>query len=222
MMDSHGTGPSSGLGDIKNYWKYPGGQYRLAPGESVSLHNNNWGFTVDPNHQRLSYAFEICWHAEDSAESQCNYQRLNLASDQNVLWTTQDFNEGADLDGMWFASNDAGHFTVVNVEQSGNAISMYMKQSMSLDGSGAINDGNLFRGVLTDTAVSGKISLRNINEINDACVEPGEEWRDMTFRILRAGNRMMGILDIPTSADNQQSGCVLDSDYTRYYYLEKL
>jgi tetratricopeptide (TPR) repeat protein len=222
IMDSHGTGPSSGLGDIKNYWKYPGGQYRLAPGGTVSLHNNNWGFTVDPAHQRLSYTFEICWHAEDSAESQCNYQRLNLASDQNVLWTTQGFDEGAELDGLWFASNDAEHFNAVHIEQSGNAINMYIKQSMSLDGSGAITNGNLFRGVLSDSAISGKLSLRNINEINNACVEPMEEWRDMTFRFLGDRNRMMGILDIPVSAVNQQISCVLDSDYTHYYYLEKL
>ncbi len=84
ILTSVGTGRSSGLGDIKDYWRY-GNQGRvLQPGERLSF-NKTWGFTIDPGHQRLSYIFDVCWREVGSREQQCNWQRLDLVSDLNIL-----------------------------------------------------------------------------------------------------------------------------------------
>lgn len=222
IMSSHGTGHSSGLGDIKKYWKYPGGQYRLSAGESVSLLNNNWGFTVDPDHQRLSYTFELCWHAEDGEERQCNYQRLNLVSDRNILWTTQSPDESDDLEGVWFSSNEADQLNTVYLEKKGNAIALYKKQPMIIDASGAIDEDILFDGVLSGNTISGNISLGNVNDIADSCEGSIEERVGMTFSLSGSNNRLTGLLYIPMANVNQHDSCDLKSDYTHYYYLEKI
>ena len=222
MMDSHGTGHSSGLGDIKDYWKYPGGQYRLFAGESVSLLNNNWGFTVDPDHQRLSYTFELCWHAEDGDERQCNYQRLNLVSDRNILWTVQSPAKSDDLEGVWFSSNEADQLNTVYLEKKGNAIALYKKQPMIIDGSGAIYEDILFDGVLSGNTISGNISLGNVKDIADSCEGSIKEWVGMTFSLFGSNNRLTGLLYIPMANVNQHDSCDLKSDYTHYYYLEKI
>ncbi|MCB9982717.1 MAG: TPM domain-containing protein [Rhodospirillales bacterium] len=84
VLTSVGTGRTSGLGDIKDYWHYGNQNRILQPGERISF-NKTWGFTVDPGHQRLSYLFDVCWHAVGSPKKQCDVKRLDLVSDLNVL-----------------------------------------------------------------------------------------------------------------------------------------
>jgi len=73
---SAGTGAQSGLGDIRSYWSYPSGANRLAPGEALRF-DKVWGFTVDSDHEQLSYVFELCWRGEGDAK-QCRTQRVDL------------------------------------------------------------------------------------------------------------------------------------------------
>ena len=90
-LRSIGTGPASGLGDIKDYWKYPSGKHRLRANEKTSF-EKEWGFTINPEHQRVSYVFDICWRAVGSMEHQCRAQRLDLVSNQNILPTAYNRN----------------------------------------------------------------------------------------------------------------------------------
>ena len=131
VMDSHGTGRSSGLGDVKNYWKYADSiehQYLLKAGGRVTVKNNDWGFTIDPSHQRLSYYFTVCWHAVEGPEKQCSYQWLHLVSDKNLLWTTKDFDEGEGLNGLWFLGNEPENYSIWNVEDNESSITMFQVQ----------------------------------------------------------------------------------------------
>lgn len=84
VLTSAGTGNPSGLGDIKGYWRYNDDNRVLQPGERL-VFNKTWGFTTNPGHQRLSYIFDICWHAVGGRERQCNPQRLDLVSELTVL-----------------------------------------------------------------------------------------------------------------------------------------
>lgn len=74
-LRTHGTGSPSGLGDIKNYWTYPSGADLLRAGESVRL-QRIWGFTIDTQHEHLSYLFEVCWRGVDGGPRQCDDVRL--------------------------------------------------------------------------------------------------------------------------------------------------
>jgi tetratricopeptide (TPR) repeat protein len=72
-LKSVGTAAASGLGDIRDYWQFPNGRYRLLPGESV-VFDKQWGFTVDTGHEHVRYVFRACWHGTDSTETQCRTQ----------------------------------------------------------------------------------------------------------------------------------------------------
>lgn len=72
-LASRGTASASGLGDVKDYWDYPSGGRRLAPGESVSF-DKLWGFTVDTGHEHVRYVFETCWHGAGETARQCRVQ----------------------------------------------------------------------------------------------------------------------------------------------------
>ena len=76
-LTSQGTAAASGLGDVKDYWDYPSGGRRLAPGESVSF-DKLWGFTVDTGHEHVRYAFRTCWHGEGERVRQCRVQWVDV------------------------------------------------------------------------------------------------------------------------------------------------
>jgi hypothetical protein len=73
---SLGTGGASGLGDIKNYWRYPSGGHRLAAGEQITL-AKTWGFTVDTRADQLRYVFDVCWRGEGEPP-QCRAEPIDL------------------------------------------------------------------------------------------------------------------------------------------------
>jgi hypothetical protein len=72
-----GSGAASGLGDIKGYWRYPSGNYKLEPRESIAF-SKLWGFTVDTKHEYVRYIFRTCWHAVSEPVPQCRVQSLNV------------------------------------------------------------------------------------------------------------------------------------------------
>ncbi len=72
-LASEGMAPKSGLGDIRNYWRYPSGKNRLLAGESVSF-DKLWGFTVDTAHPYVRYTFHICWRGAGESVRQCRTQ----------------------------------------------------------------------------------------------------------------------------------------------------
>jgi hypothetical protein len=73
MLASVGTAAASGLGDIKNYWRYPAGGNRLRAGEGISF-ERPWGFTVETGHQHVRYVFRTCWHGVGTTVRQCRTQ----------------------------------------------------------------------------------------------------------------------------------------------------
>ena len=75
ILISDGTAERSGLGDIKDYWRFPAGGRRLRAGESVSF-ARTWGFTVKTGHQQLRYVFDVCWKAD--GDRQCHDYRVDL------------------------------------------------------------------------------------------------------------------------------------------------
>ena len=72
-----GSGAASGLGDVKDYWRYPSGNRRLEPRESIYF-DKLWGFTVDTKHEYVRYVFRTCWHALDEAVRQCRVQSVDV------------------------------------------------------------------------------------------------------------------------------------------------
>jgi tetratricopeptide (TPR) repeat protein len=75
ILVSDGTADRSGLGDIKDYWRYPSGRHRLRAGESVRL-ERTWGFTVKTGNQQLRYAFDVCWKGDGGR--QCRDYHVDL------------------------------------------------------------------------------------------------------------------------------------------------
>ena len=74
---SAGTGPTSGLGEIRSYWpSLAKVQYRIPAHESVWF-VKTWGFLADMPHEQLSYVFELCWRGEGDAK-QCRTERVDL------------------------------------------------------------------------------------------------------------------------------------------------
>ncbi|HEX5067075.1 MAG TPA: TPM domain-containing protein [Myxococcota bacterium] len=76
LLKTSGSADSSGLGDIRGYWDYPSGAYRIAPGESVAL-DKTWGYTVDTKNEQVRYVFDVCWHGEGEPR-QCRVTSLDL------------------------------------------------------------------------------------------------------------------------------------------------
>ena len=76
FMQSHGTGASSGLGEMKDRFRFPSSDYQLAPGASAEL-ERVWGFTEETQHEQLSYVFDICWRGEDDIR-RCHVHRVDL------------------------------------------------------------------------------------------------------------------------------------------------
>jgi uncharacterized protein len=68
-----GSGAASGLGDVKGYWRYPSGNHRLGPGESIYF-DKLWGFTIDTKHEYVRYTFRTCWHGLGETVRQCRTQ----------------------------------------------------------------------------------------------------------------------------------------------------
>lgn len=75
-LTSVGNAAPSGLGDIKDYWRYPQGDHRLGPREHVYF-NKQWGFTVDTGHRHVRYVFRTCWRGVGSDMRQCRTQWLD-------------------------------------------------------------------------------------------------------------------------------------------------
>jgi tetratricopeptide (TPR) repeat protein len=71
-----GSGAASGLGDVKGYWRYPSGNFTLAPSESIYF-EKLWGFTVDTKHEYVRYTFRTCWHAVGEPVRQCRVQSVD-------------------------------------------------------------------------------------------------------------------------------------------------
>jgi hypothetical protein len=71
-----GIGAASGLGDVKDYWRYPSGDFTLAPSESIAF-DKLWGFTVDTKHEYVRYIFRTCWHGVGEPVRQCRVQSVN-------------------------------------------------------------------------------------------------------------------------------------------------
>ncbi len=76
-LSSRGTAPASGLGDVRDYWDYPSGERRLAPGESLRF-DKLWGFTVDTGHEHVRYTFRTCWHGVGESVRQCRTQWVDV------------------------------------------------------------------------------------------------------------------------------------------------
>ena len=72
-LTSLGTAAPSGLGDIKDYWRFPQGQNRLSPNEHVYF-RKDWGFTVDTGHEHVRYVFRVCWRGVGTDVRQCRTQ----------------------------------------------------------------------------------------------------------------------------------------------------
>jgi tetratricopeptide (TPR) repeat protein len=72
-----GIGAASGLGDVKDYWRYPSGDFTLAPSESIAF-DKLWGFTVDTKHEYVRYIFRTCWHGVGEPVRQCRVQSVNV------------------------------------------------------------------------------------------------------------------------------------------------
>lgn len=72
-LTSMGTAAASGLGDIKDYWRYPRGGYRLDAREHVYF-DKQWGFVVDTGHRHVRYVFHTCWHGIGTTVRQCRTQ----------------------------------------------------------------------------------------------------------------------------------------------------
>jgi tetratricopeptide (TPR) repeat protein len=72
-----GSGAASGLGDIKDYWRYPSGGYTLEPRESIYF-DKLWGFTVDTAHEYVRYVFRTCWHGVGESVRQCRVQSVDV------------------------------------------------------------------------------------------------------------------------------------------------
>ena len=72
-----GSGAASGLGDVKDYWRYPSGDFTLAPGKAIYF-DKLWGFTVDTDHEYVRYIFRTCWHGVGETVRQCRVQSVNV------------------------------------------------------------------------------------------------------------------------------------------------
>jgi tetratricopeptide (TPR) repeat protein len=73
QLTSMGTAAPSGLGDIKNYWRYPRGGRQLGAREHVYF-DKQWGFVRDTGHRHVRYVFHTCWHGVGSKIRQCRTQ----------------------------------------------------------------------------------------------------------------------------------------------------
>jgi hypothetical protein len=73
VLTSFGTGAASGLGDIRNYWRFPAGEHQLRANEHVYF-EKDWGFTIDTAHEHVRYVFRVCWHGVDTTVRQCRTQ----------------------------------------------------------------------------------------------------------------------------------------------------
>lgn len=77
QLTSRGTAAASGLGDVRNYWRYPSGDYHLDAGESIRF-DKLWGFTVDTGHEHVRYVFRTCWHGVGERVRQCRTQWVDV------------------------------------------------------------------------------------------------------------------------------------------------
>jgi hypothetical protein len=76
-LASAGTAASSGLGDIRKYWRFPAGDGRLQARESLYF-DKQWGFVTDTRHEHVRYSFRTCWHAVSSTVRQCRTQWVDV------------------------------------------------------------------------------------------------------------------------------------------------
>ena len=76
-LTSAGTAARSGLGDVRDYWRYPAGGRSLRPGESVHF-DKLWGFTVDTGHEHVRYVFHACWRGAGEDVRQCRTQWVDV------------------------------------------------------------------------------------------------------------------------------------------------
>lgn len=72
-LTSTGNAAASGLGDIRNYWRYRSGGRRLEAGEYLYF-DKQWGFVVDTGHRHVRYVFHTCWHSVGGGVRQCRTQ----------------------------------------------------------------------------------------------------------------------------------------------------
>ena len=76
VLRSAGTGGSSGLGNIRDYWTYPSPGNRI-PARGSTRFDRTWGFTSDTNNDQLSYWFDVCWRGDGDVR-QCRSERLDM------------------------------------------------------------------------------------------------------------------------------------------------
>ncbi|HEX9707140.1 MAG TPA: TPM domain-containing protein [Steroidobacteraceae bacterium] len=76
-LTSEGTATKSGLGDVRNYWRFHSGKNFLAAGESVRF-EKLWGFTVATGHEHVRYSFRSCWHGIGTTAHQCRTQWVDV------------------------------------------------------------------------------------------------------------------------------------------------
>ena len=76
VLRSAGTGGSSGLGNIRDYWTYPSPGNRI-PARGSARFDRTWGFTSDTRNDQLSYWFDVCWRGDGDVR-QCRSERLDM------------------------------------------------------------------------------------------------------------------------------------------------
>jgi tetratricopeptide (TPR) repeat protein len=74
-LEADGTAGRSGRKDFKDYWKYPAGDHRLRPGESVSF-NKSWGYDYEIDQHQIRYVFDVCWKGD--GDRQCHAYWVDL------------------------------------------------------------------------------------------------------------------------------------------------
>lgn len=191
ILSSLGTGASSGLGDIKHYWKYPSGSTVLKPGERVWV-SRFWGFGKDSRHQRVSYKFDVCWTGTGDTVKQCRTKYLHLVSDQNVLWTTKLTPSQKGMSGYWYRSQTEYPLRVVELKQTGDSIEGKYIQKGFTKGSQYSVGETILRGRIEGKNLVGKILIKWSDYIKQICPDVKYGWVPIKMSMTAHGNRLSG------------------------------
>jgi len=188
---SAGTGRTSGLGDIKDYWQYPSGNRSLKPGEWQRF-NKVWGFTVDPKHDRLSYLFHVCWRGVDDDEQQCNTQTIDLVSDIHVMWNDKEPYQGEGLAGLWYESSDDAGTAVLDIQAAGSEWQGRYAQ-LSAQYRRFANGETVLKGRLNDKGqLEGAVLIKYADHIKEKCTNARDSWEPITMELSSDKKRLQG------------------------------
>ena len=216
---SAGTGRSSGLGDIKDYWKFVDSNRILESGE-LRWFEKTWGFTVDPGHDRLSYIFHVCWRGEDEDTNQCNTQTLHLTTDKYALWNNYKPTQGEGLEGLWYESNREDSHWVLDIHKVG---SIYEGRYAQLSGKNVrFKDGELvFKAALNSQGqLEGNVLIKYGDDIKKLCSNAADYWTPITLDISLQQTRMQGKWQ--SSVINVEKQCSEKKERMISYMLDKL